>query len=251
MKTNSTKQWMKVAGLSLVIGTLAFSANAQNTAPIQQTTITNAAAKTKVVGTGATDGGAVRLVDNKGTIKYLQVQNGITQITNTTTSGVTTTWQLGGTLTNNTYITTGDGTGTNPGIFALEGLQVQASTTPAATSTTLGDPHATPGTGWTVLVRDESTGAIKKMILTEFLQVVAGENIYTSDGTTTEYTPTDMPTTVTYSKVSVYRNGAKLLANADYTVASGKVTLVPSNTTGANGEWALYAGDVIEIHWIK
>ena len=46
----------------------------------------------------------VRVVDNKGTIKYLQVQNGLTMMTNTTGNINTTTWQLGGTLENNTTI---------------------------------------------------------------------------------------------------------------------------------------------------
>ena len=54
-----------------------------------------------VAGTpGATvQGGAIRVIDNKGTKKYLQVQNGITQVTNTQPDGgVITTWQLGGQL---------------------------------------------------------------------------------------------------------------------------------------------------------
>jgi hypothetical protein len=43
----------------------------------------------------------VKVVDNKGTIKYFQSNNGITQITNTTADKTTTTWQLG-TLTEDT-----------------------------------------------------------------------------------------------------------------------------------------------------
>ena len=46
----------------------------------------------------------VKVVDNKGTIKYFQSNNGITQITNTTADKTTTTWQLGGTLTAATTI---------------------------------------------------------------------------------------------------------------------------------------------------
>jgi hypothetical protein len=48
--------------------------------------------------------GTVRVIDNKGTIKYLQAANGITTLTNSSTDVTTTTWQLGGTLTVNTYI---------------------------------------------------------------------------------------------------------------------------------------------------
>ena len=47
---------------------------------------------------------AVKVVDNKGTIKYFQSNNGITQIVNTTANQTTTTWQLGGTLTDDTIL---------------------------------------------------------------------------------------------------------------------------------------------------
>ena len=55
---------------------------------------------------GATvQGGAIRVIDNKGTKKYLQVQNGLTQVTNTAPAGgIVTTWQLGGQLVDDTDI---------------------------------------------------------------------------------------------------------------------------------------------------
>jgi len=47
----------------------------------------------------------------------------------------------------------------------------------------------------------------------------------------------------------VYRNGAKLRANVDYTVAGTTVTLVPSTT--APHDWSIYNGDIIEYHFTK
>ncbi|WP_170246036.1 hypothetical protein [Tenacibaculum adriaticum] len=47
----------------------------------------------------------------------------------------------------------------------------------------------------------------------------------------------------------MYRNGAKLIANVDYTVAGSVVTLVP-NATDPN-DWTLYTGDIIEVQYVK
>ena len=57
-------------------------------------------------GTELTVDGSIKLIDNKGTVKYLQTSNCLTTLTNTgeTTDVTTTTLQLGGTLTANTYI---------------------------------------------------------------------------------------------------------------------------------------------------
>jgi hypothetical protein len=251
MKTNSTKHWMKVAGLSLAIGTLAFSANAQNTTAgaSNQTVITNSAAPAYGTTTAPLVSGAVRLIDNKGTIKYLQVQNGLTAITNKASdgTGVTTTWQLGGSLTNDTYI---DAAGK---VFAFDNLKVVAAGTAAAASASTVHGASNPA-GWTMLVHDEVTGEVKKMLFTDVLQVQAGETTKTVDASfITTPTVTTGATTLNaadYAKVSVYRNGAKLLANVDYTVLAGVVTLVP-NSSSTNAEWALYAGDIVEVHWVK
>ena len=52
-----------------------------------------------------TSGTTVKVIDNKGTVKYLQSNNGITTFTNTAPNGgVVTTWQLGGTLATATDI---------------------------------------------------------------------------------------------------------------------------------------------------
>lgn len=127
------------------------------------------------------DGVSVRLVDNKGTIKYLQTNNGITSITSTTAaSTTTTTWQLGGSLTAETYIDV-DGKA-----FALDGIKLIAPNAAdliitdvdprtgitfvdaaavtsynaakvASSNATNQSDHGT-GIGWTVLIRDEATG---------------------------------------------------------------------------------------------
>jgi hypothetical protein len=191
---------------------------------------------------------AVRLIDNKGTIKYLQSNNGITQILNTTADVTTTTWQLGGTLTDNTYIDV-DGN-----VFALDGIELVTDITTASSNAVTLESHdgdaAAGGTGWTVLIRDEDTGAVKKIQIEDLLQVQAGQQVLA--------TPVIGSNTVTgspanYAKVNVYRNGAKLVANLDYTVAADAVTLVDrSAATNAPADWTLNASvDVIEVHWVK
>lgn len=246
MKTNSTKNWMKVAGLSLAIGAFAFTANAQQkTATITKQT----AATLGQVGTGAADGGSIRVVDNKGTIKYLQVQNGITQVTSTSPAGgVITTWQLGGTLTDNTYI---DATGK---IFGLDGI-TQASATDAASASDLNAVHTGTTAGkWTLLVRDEATGAIKKLLFSDLAK--GGQTSVLLDATTAaaNYTYTDATFPVDVQKVSVYRNGVKLLAGTDYTVAgaAGAATVTVKHASGTDPEdYSFIAGDRIEVQWVK
>lgn len=181
-----------------------------------------------------TTAGAVRVIDNKGTIKYLQSQNGITMLSNTTNNVTTTTWQLGGTLTDDTFIDV-DGN-----VFGLDGIDLISSET-ASTDATTGSDHGT-GTGYTILVRDEATGAVKKLLATDLLQ--SGQENFTATAAQVAYPLTGSPTLPTFSQVWVYRNGAKLLASVDYTVAGSTVTLVE------NG-YSVYAGDVIEVQYVK
>lgn len=193
-----------------------------------------------VPGTTVTEG-AVRVIDNKGTIKYLQAKNGITLLSNTTADVTTTTWQLGGILTDSTYIDVDDK------IFALDGIElVDPATLAASTDATTKSDHGT-GTGWTILVRDEATGATKKFKATDLIQ--SGQQKFDATAGQTEYTLTGSPVLPNYSQVWVYRNGAKLVANLDYTVADDKVTLVPQTTVP--NDWQVYAGDVIEVQFIK
>ncbi|WP_417799583.1 hypothetical protein [Tenacibaculum sp.] len=195
------------------------------------------------------DGETIRLIDNKGTIKYLQSNNGITTITSTTAGNrTTTTWQLGGTLNENTYIDV-DGNA-----FALDGIELVtvgtgAGELQASTDATTESDHGT-GTGFTILVRDEATGATKKLLATDLIQ--SGREEYTADAAaetanSATITVTGMP--LNASKVLVYRNGAKLRAGTDYTLTTDTVTLVPQTT--APYDWNIYADDFFEVHWIK
>ena len=204
---------------------------------------------------GATvQGGAIRVIDNKGTKKYLQVQNGLTQVTNTAPAGgIVTTWQLGGQLVDDTDI--------DFNAKALSFDNVLQVTGAPATSATL--KAGTTGTGWALLVRDENSGDIKKLLASDL--IVSGHTVFTATATQLKF---DVATAGVYNggapitgltgvkiplpdyeKVWVYRNGAKLIAGVDYTITGSKVTLVPI-ATGPNS-WAVYAGDVIEVQYFK
>ncbi|TVZ16461.1 hypothetical protein [Maribacter sp. MAR_2009_72] len=219
----------------LAVGLIMF---AGATLSAQQTT-GDVTKQSDVVPGTTTTAGAVRVIDNKGTIKYLQTQNGITMLSNTTNDVTTTTWQLGGTLTNDTFIDV-DGN-----VFGLDGIELISTETPSTDATTASD-HGT-GTGYTLLVRDEATGAVKKLLATDLLQ--SGQESFTATAAQVAYPLTGSPVLPTFSQVWVYRNGAKLIANVDYTVAASTVTLVP-NTTSPN-DWAVYAGDTIEVQYVK
>jgi hypothetical protein len=220
-----------------------------NTAQAQQVTGTRPAIEK--VGKSSLLNGTVRVIDNKGTKKYLQVRNGLTLFTDQTPDGgIVSTWQLGGTLTNNTYI---DATGQT---FSLDGLEL--TTSAAATSATnnsvgsnkvaiSGSGTATTDTGVTALVRDEATGKIQKMLISDFVKSGQLAVAATTDGTAPTLADASIP--AVYQKVFVFRNGAKLLANVDYTVAAGAVTLVPQTT--APNDWEIYAGDVFEVQWVN
>lgn len=185
---------------------------------------------------------AIRLVDNKGTVKYLQSNNGITQIVNTTGDKTTTTWQLGGTLTDNTFI---DVSGK---VFGLDKIDlVDTALLPASNDAVDKSAHGT-GTGWTILVRDEATGAIKKMKALDF--VSSGNTVFDalSDDTTLEIGVSGLLASTPKSRISVYRNGIKLLPT-DFTHADGKV-IVSEVTTGIQA-WTINSGDTFEIQWLK
>ncbi len=188
-----------------------------------------------------TTGGSVRIIDNRGTIKYLQTNNGITTLSNTTNDVTTTTWQLGGTLTNDTFIDV------NGNVFGFDGLELITSEVPSTDATTESD-HGT-GTGYTILVRDEATGAVKKLLTSDLNLIESGQERFTATTGQTAYSLTGDPVLPSYDKIWVYRNGVKLIANVDYTVATSIVTLVPGGT--APNDWAVYAGDIIEVQFIR
>ena len=165
------------------------------------------------------DGGSVKVIDNKGTIKYLQASNGITTFTDTAPNGgVITTWQLGGTLTDDTYI---DATGQ---VFAISGIKAIDATTNPVTDIAA---TAYDSTGFTLLLRDEATGEFKKMLITD-----SGLPALTAG--TTE------------AKLFVYRNGAKLRSGVDFVATADTVTIQYDAA-----EMPMYAGDIVEVQYIK
>ncbi|TMM56136.1 hypothetical protein FEE95_16035 [Maribacter algarum] len=211
-----------------------------------QTTTGDIAKEADIVPGTTVLNGAVRVIDNKGTIKYLQSANGITMLSNTTDDVTTTTWQLGGTLTNGTIIDV-DGN-----VFAIDGIPlVDTATENASTDATDASTSATAtGTGYAILVRDEATGETKKLLATDLLD--SGHQAFTTTAAQVaapDFLLTGAPVLPEFSKVWVYRNGAKLIANLDYTVAGSTVTLVPQ--TAIPNDWSLFENDVIEVQYVK
>lgn len=236
MKINFSKS-LKLWTFAVLALTVGFAQAQQTTGDYaRETVITPGSA------VGAGDDGAVKVIDNKGTIKYLQVKNGLTTLSNTTGDVTTTTWQLGGTLTDSTWIDVDNS------IFGLDGLDlIDPAVDSASTDAISGSDHGT-GTGYTILVRDEETGAIKKLLVTNLIE--SGHQVYTATAGQTTFTVNSGGTPLPdYSKVFVFRNGAKLIANLDYTISGDDVTLVPT-TTGVN-TWAVYADDIIEVQFVK
>lgn len=238
-----------------VIGLLAIgTTNAQQ--------VTGNVGANEKIGKSSLLNGTVRVIDNKGTKKYLQVKNGLTLLTDQTPDGgIVSTWQLGGTLTNATNIATGTNefkiTLDTGGTFILDGVLRESGAPAVADAADAVDGIA--NTGYTFLVRDEATGQTKKLLPSDLIQ--SGQTVFTANvadavagPTVSELTfdvtgagrPVPLPD---FSKVWVFRNGAKLVANLDYTITGATVVLVP-NTTAPN-DWTLYAGDVIEIQYIK
>lgn len=210
-----------------LMGTLAI--NAQSTADVAQT------------------GTAVKVVDNKGTIKYFQATNGLTQIVNTTSDVTTTTWQLGGTLTDDTDIATGANelkiTLDAGGTYVIDGLAQETGT--ASDGTTIGT------SGWTLLSRDEATGEIKKILAEDLVTGIYNEYTQAANAAadvTISVTgiPAITPGTANAGKLFVYRNGVKLRLGTDFSVNADEVVITYSAT-----ELPMYAGDIVEVQYVK
>lgn len=224
----------KLAALTAVFALGSMFANAQ-------IVTTDDAANIPVQGssTPGTSDGTIKVIDNKGTVKYIQASNGITSFTNTATpGGVVTTFQLGGQLIDSTYIDV------NGNKFGIRNLATAAD-----------------GTGLQ-LVAIDGTGNLIKLDFTDLIQ--SGTNIHVVGASpATPYVITVPPTIVlpSYKTVYVYRNGAKLLAGVDYTIATDGTTLTINNGTagtdygtvpsGAYETFSIYQGDRIELQFVK
>ena len=155
--------------------------------------------------------GALKRISASTLFNALTFSNGLTKTGNSV--------ELGGSLTKPTIIST-DATN----VLKLNGLQ--------------------SGSTADSLVVAGSDGTLRKITQESLLK--SGEQFFTATAGQTSYTVSGTATPLpVYSKVWVYRNGAKLLANDDYTVAGSVVTLVP------DAEWSIAAGDVIEVQWVK
>ena len=233
MKSKNLFNSLQVLGITSVM-LVGITVNAQQT--------TGDVTKQADVDPGTTiTGGAVRVIDNKGTIKYLQSQNGITMLSNTTDDVTTTTWQLGGTLIDSTFIDV------STAALGFDGIKlVDTDTESASTDATTQSSHddAVSGSGFTILVRDEDTGEIKKLTPGDLDILESGQEVFTATDDQTAYALNGSPVLPTFSQVWVYRNGAKLLAGTDYTVAASTVTLVTAS-------YSVYAGDTVEVHFIR
>ena len=223
--------------LLFVFGFLIFSyASAQQTTDFAQQ-------GDNLAPSAAATGTSVRVIDNRGTIKYLQVGNGLTAFTNQTSDTTLTTWQLGGTLNDDTYIDV-DGN-----ILAFESIGLVSTTLLSASTDAVSGTNSanSTSTGFTLLVRDESNGELLKLTPTDLIQ--SGHENFTATTGQTTFTLTGSPVLPNFAQVSVYRNGAKLIANLDYTVSGSDVFLVTNSTPPNN--WSVYAGDAIEVHFFK
>ena len=185
--------------------------------------------------TTAVQSGSIKLIDNQGTIKYLQVKNGITSLTNASASAgneTVTTLSLGGVLSTDTFI---DASGV---VFGLKGSDQETGN--AATSSTLNT------SGYTLAVFDEATGEIKKLLVSALDVVGASDRFVVAATPSTTYTVAIAGLSLTPGKTFVFRNGVKLTASGttpDYTTSGSTVTIDTSIP--------LFSGDIIEVQYIN
>ncbi|MCG8238450.1 hypothetical protein [Tenacibaculum finnmarkense] len=192
----------------------------------------------------------VTAVDNKGTIKTLKVSNGITSELDAATNS--TTFKLGGALTEATTIATdAQAGGTNTinitGIkkadiatevpsVTLAGATTLAAGLTAAGQTALATAVLNSGntddtSGLSLMVRDEATGEIKKLLAEDAAKFLSFFNpakvSIREEGTATTIAPTVAVAGLLVADVAanpaglfVYKNGVKLRLGTDFTVVT-------------------------------
>jgi hypothetical protein len=188
----------------------------------QQTTIATTAANFLAItgleaGDASTDSalvvspsGQVKSISVIDLIDALSYSNGITK------SG--TDVKLGGALVEPTTITT-DATN----VLKVAGLQSGDLSTDS-------------------LVVSSADGTLKRVSASS-IALQSGEEIFSATPGQDTYNVINMPENA--SRVWVYRNGAKLIVNTDYTTTAGVVTLTNPMAT------LIVAGDAIEVQWVK
>lgn len=220
----------KLAALTAVFALGSMFANAQTLNPASAN-VTQANA----------DGPVIKVIDNKGTVKYLQSNNGITTITSTTADNrTTTTWQLGGTLTDSTYI---DLAGNK---FGLKNLT-----------------YSTTGRTYEFVVIDSITGEFRKQKMSDLIDAGTFIRVVSSDQASGPYAILLTGITLeSFKTVYVFRNGAKLIAGVDYSITTTTESTVTLNLSTAGTDYPsapansfeafeLYKNDRIEIQYIK
>lgn len=237
---NLTRNLMKSVGIILAFTAVAAVGNAQTTSTVAKQTIASGFSGT------TTKTGSVRVVDNQGTIKYLQVQNGITSITNNdpTSGAIVTTYQLGGTFTSDTKL---DFAGK---AFSFDNITAVPAGTSAATTNSTATIDAK--TGWAILVRDVATGNVQQLLATDLVSAGKKETVLASADidATTGYTYSDVALPSKVEKVQVSRNGIQLAA-AYYTFTANASVAVSINGGTDPNDYTLTVGDRIIIQWIR
>ncbi len=172
-----------------------------------------------VAGDGSTDSllvvspitGQVKAIAALDLIDALNYTNGLTK------TGFDV--KLGGALTEPTTITT---TATN--VLKVAGLESGDLSTDS-------------------LVVSTADGTLKRVSSSSIALQSGDQNFSVVSNGQDVYTVTGMPATA--SKVWVFRNGAKLIVNVDYTTTAGVVTLTPAVVP------LITTGDIIEVQWVK
>jgi hypothetical protein len=227
IKTMKTMKTMKQNYFLKAVGVFALLMMTSNQVSAQ-TTPGDAVNITKL-----NDSITVKVMDNRGTIKYLQSNNGITQITNKTEDVTTTTWQLGGTLTEDTYI---DVAGK---VYSLEGLDI----------TTLNSSIDGDAAGYTLLVSNALTGEVETLLAKDLIEAGVTDDALTIDQSTPYTVPGTAGLTAVANRISVFRNGIKLRVTNDWSLATDDTTGV--STVIISDGMPLYSGDLINVQWIK
>ncbi len=187
----------------------------------QTTIVTDATNFLAITGlqAGTSDDSVMVVNPTTGQIKYVSAASLYTQLTYS--NGLTKTGndvKLGGALTEATTITT-DATN----VLKVAGLQS-------------GDLSVDS------LVVSSADGTLKR-VSASTISLQSGDQDFAATAGQSTFSVTGMPATA--SKVWVFRNGAKLIANTDYTTAAGVVTL----SAGMVG--LIAADDAIEVQWVK
>jgi VCBS repeat-containing protein len=187
----------------------------------QTTIVTDATNFLAITGLQAgTSADSVMVVNpTTGQIKYVSAASLYTQLTYS--NGLTKTGndvKLGGALTEATTITT-DATN----VLKVAGLQS-------------GDLSVDS------LVVSSADGTLKR-VSASTISLQSGDQDFAATTGQSTFAVTGMPATA--SKVWVFRNGAKLIANTDYTTAAGVVTLSAGMVS------LIAADDAIEVQWVK